>query len=339
VRSLCIRVPKQQGESARKKLLDGHLLDVGLKIRRTEQGVLLPIVDERARELGFELCEEEFEERPLPETDYRNLVELPPDLKELLPTSFDIIGDVAIIKLPEELERSRHEIGAALRKAFPRLRTVARDRGVKGETRVRDLEVVAGDEDTETTHTEYGVRFLVDPAKAYFNPRLANERKRVASLVKEGEVVVDMFAGVGPFSIMIAKLAKPAAVYAIDINPDSISYLRKNIELNRAQRVIPIEGDARQVLYGLPNPDRVVMNLPHSAIDFFHDALTRLNVGGTIHFYHICDRESIDTIMDTLVTQAKGAGVKVEVDRLEELKTYSPSMSVYSADVRLLDWV
>jgi len=338
VRSLCVKVPRGKGETVRKILLERGLLDRSLKVKRENGSILFPVNSEEARALGHEVLEEEFEARPLVETDYKRAVAIPAELKSVLPTSFDVIGDVAIIKLPDELLPFSKEIGEGLRKVFPRLRSIALDRGVKGELRVRDLEVIAGDESTETTCTEYGLKLLVDPAKTYFNPRLANERRRVASLVKQGEKVVDMFAGVGPFSIMIAKHAWPEIVYAIDLNKDAVEYMRKNIALNKVQRVVPIEGDARTVLLDLPCADRIIMNLPHSARDFFQDALTRLNIGGTIHFYHISAKEDVQRMLDKLIRDAKGMGVRVEMARKEELKTYSPSTSIYSIDLVLADW-
>lgn len=338
MRSLCLKVPKGKGEQVRKKLLERDLLDISLKVRREEDLVLLPVSSEAAGDLGFDLAEEEFEERELAETDYKALVDVPDGLKAMLPTSFDVVGSVAIIKLPEELLPHAKQVGLALRRAIPRLATVALDKGVKGEMRVRDLEVIVGGPGTETLHTEFGIQLLVDPAKTYFNPRLSNERFRIAKLVREGEKVIDMFAGVGPFSIMIARHASPAVVFAVDLNPDAIEFMRRNIELNRADKVMPIQGDAREVLYDLPCADRIIMNLPHSAKDFFHDALARLNMNGTIHLYHICGREEIEQMVDGLLIEAKGTGVKVKVARKEELKTYSPSMSVYVLDLLLCDW-
>jgi len=338
VRSLCVKVPKGNGEAVRKELLEKGWLDISLKVKRNDGQILFPVLDERASSLGLPILEDDFEERPLMETDYKRLVDVPEGLREVLPTAFDVIGDVGIIRLPDELLPYAQAIGEGLRKAFPRLRCVSLDRGVKGELRVRDLEVIAGERDTETVHLEYGMKLLVDPAKMYFNPRLANERRRVASLVKDNERVIDMFAGVGPFSIMIAKLAHPQMVFAIDLNHDAVEYMKRNLELNKVQRVIPIEGDAREVLFELPHADRIIMNLPHSAVDFFHDALSRLNLGGTIHFYHICERDEIEAVLEGMCLEAGGSGVKVEVVRLEELKSYSPSMSVFAADLLLADW-
>ena len=337
MRSLCIKVPKGEGESTRKKLLDAGVLDVGLKVGRDAAHVLLPVTSVPD---GYECMasEEEFEERKLTETDYKKRVRLPEELRDLLPTSFDIIGDIGIIRLPDELLPYAKEIGRALQEVFPRLRTIALDSGVKGEYRVRELDVLAGDEDLETVHLEYGLKLHIDPSKAYFNPRLANERKRIASLVRPGEFVVDMFAGVGPFALMIAKDSQAQAVVAIDINHEAVELMKKNIAANHITNIVPMEADSRQAVFDLPCADRLVMNLPHSARDFYADALTRLNFGGTMHLYHICERDEIGQVIDCLITEALGMGVVVEMAELQELKTYSPTASVFAIDLRLVAW-
>ena len=114
--------------------------------------------------------------------------------------------------------------------------------------------------------------------------------------------------------------------------------MRENIRMNKVTNVVPIEGDSRQLVFDVPCADRIIMNLPHSARDFFADALTRLKLGGIIHFYTICEREDIGPILDRMVTEAAGMGVLITILREEELKTYSPSMSVFSADIGLVDW-
>ncbi|NLK25158.1 MAG: class I SAM-dependent methyltransferase family protein [Euryarchaeota archaeon] len=338
VRALCIKVPRGEAEFTRKKLLEQNLLDIGLRIRRQGDVVLFPVRSEKAAELGFELVEEDLEEREVMVTDYRLVAKLPDEVRALLPTSFDIIGDVAIIRLGDDLVEHASEIGKALMTTFPRLRTIALDRGVKGELRVRELQVIAGDPDAETVHVEHGIRLRVDPTKVYFNPRLANERRRIASLVRAGERVVDMFSGVGPFAIMIAKHSRPEAIWAMDLNHDAVEYMRRNIQLNKVTTVIPLEGDSADLLFRVPCADRIIMNLPHSARDFFADALTRLNMGGVIHLYVICERDEISDVAIGLATEARGMGVRVGMERIEELKTYSPTMSVFALDIRFLDW-
>ncbi|HUT27419.1 MAG TPA: class I SAM-dependent methyltransferase family protein [Methanomassiliicoccales archaeon] len=336
MRSLSVRVRKGEGESVRKKLLEDGLLNQSLYVEKDQDHLYLPVT---ARPDVGEVEEREFRERERDERDYKVLSQVPEELRALLPTSFDTLGDIAIIRLPDELIPHAKTIGDALMLAFPRLRSVFMDHGVAGELRVRDLEVISGEDRSETVHVEYGLRFKIDPRKAYFNPRLATERRRVASLVREGELVVDMFSGVGPFAIMIAKTARPSLVYAIDLNPEAVELMKDNVQLNKVDRVVPLEGDARQWVFDLPCADRVIMNLPHTAKDFFADALTRLKMGGVMHFYHICEKDEFPAVLDELITQARGMGVEVQVLRSEELKTYSPSASVFSADLLLIGWL
>jgi len=335
VRSLCVRVRKGEGEYIRKKLLEDGLLDQSLYLDRDQDFLFLPVLS--APE-GLAVEERDLREREREERDYKALARVPDELRPLLPTAFDTLGDIAIIRLLDELLPHANEVGEALLAAFPRLRSAFLDHGVMGEFRTLDLEVIAGEDVSGTVHTEYGLRFKVDPRKAYFNPRLSSERRRIASLVKEGETVVDMFSGVGPFAVMIAKLSRPRAVYAIDLNPGAVQLMRENVELNKVHGVVPLEGDARQWVFDLPCADRVIMNLPHSAIDFFADALTRLKLGGVMHLYHICERSDFPGVLEDLERMACGMGVRIEVLRSEELKTYSPSASVFSADLLLVGW-
>lgn len=334
MRSWCVKVPREKGESVRKKLLEKGLLDLSLKIREVGDQLLIPIANPEALEDMSPILEE-FEGREFPETDYRKLVDISQDLRELLPTSFDVVGDIAIIRLVDDLVPFAEEVGDGMRKAIPRLRTVAMDRGVQGEFRVRSIEVISGEPSTATTHTEYGLRFKVDVSTVYFNPRLANERRRVSYLVRDGEVVIDMFAGVGPFSIMIAKYSSPREVHAIDVNPDAIMLMRENIEINKVVGVHPLLGDARELILDLPSADRIIMNLPHSAHEFLHDASLNLRLGGTIHLYTICERSEVERLVGSWISLLREEGIDLDLSRLEELKTYSPTMSVYSADLVL----
>lgn len=209
---------------------------------------------------------------------------------EELGTSFDIVGDIAVVKLPDSILHRKKEIGEGLMEVHGHLKTVLRQTSpVGGEYRTRNLEVIAGESKTETTHKEYGCTFNVDLSEVYFSPRLAHERSRIADQVESGEVVTNLFAGVGCYSILIAKHSDPEKVYSIDKNEAAVSYMKKNIRMNKVSAmVIPIEGDAREAveehLEGTSN--RVLMPLPEFARDFYDVALQALNqAGGIIHFY------------------------------------------------------
>ena len=223
----------------------------------------------------------------------------------------NIIGDIAIVEIPKELADYKIVIGEAILNAHKQTNTVlAKSGAVKGVYRIRDLELIAGDNKTATVYKEYGCIYHVDVAKAYFSPRLSNEHNRDASQVNTGETVVDLFAGLGPFVIPIAKTHKNVLVYAVDVNPDAVSLLKRNIAVNRAEKqVVPILGDARQVVKEqLSNKaDRVIMNLPETALEFVDVACNAIKPeGGIIHYYcFVYNSEPLETAKAQLAQAVK----------------------------------
>jgi tRNA (guanine37-N1)-methyltransferase len=221
-----------------------------------------------------------------------NLLEdkLSPEELRLVYKSYDIIGDISIILFPEKLENRSTIIAEALMRLHKHLKAVWRQSGaVSGKFRLRDLEHVAGEKRTLTTYKEHGCVFRVDLLNCYFSPRLAYERMRIAQLVKPSEIIVNMFAGVGSFSIIIAKHSRAERVYSIDINPLAFKYMRENVLLNHVlNRVVPLSGDANTVIMKrLQNmADRVLMPLPEKAYEYLDSAVTTLEPkGGWIHYY------------------------------------------------------
>jgi len=203
----------------------------------------------------------------------------------------DIIGDVAVLKVPpgvSDLEGLRR-LGEALLGELKYVRSVW---GVasptEGAYRLRRLVHLAGEERTETVYVEHGCRFKVDVARVFVTPRLNYEHARVASLVRPGEVVVNMFAGAGLFSIIIACKSKPSKVYSIDINPHAYRYMVENVVINKVEGVVePLLGDAAEIvksrLRGVA--DRVLMPLPELALKYMYYAILALRSRGIIHVY------------------------------------------------------
>ena len=327
----CIRVPKKEGEPVRARLADEGRLDLDSRIRADGDCLLIPITGDSYE--GYEVVDAEMQEQGHRPKDYRDVAEVPDELKEILPSSFDVVGDVAMIKLPDELLPYKHTIGDALLTVNHSLRTVFLDSGVKGEFRIRDLEQISGSGSSETVHKEFGVRLYTDPSKVYFNPRLSTERSRIASLVKEGEVIIDMFAGVAPFGTVICRLADPSVVYSIDLNPEAEHFARMNAEKNHVKQLVPMTGDSSKLVYDLPMADRMIMNLPQIADRFLRYAMDRLKSGGVAHMYKIIEREEFPGFCEDLVKEMAGFGHSIDIS-WSELKTYSPTMSVYSLDIR-----
>lgn len=328
----CIRVPRHDGNSARLMLKEKGALDVGHKILNDGDFLFIPITCGNLD--GYEIFDRDLEPIERRESDYRAF--LPEEIRDRLPNSYDNIGDVTVVKIPDDLLPYKNDIGEALMKASSNTRCVLMDNGVKGELRIRDVEIIAGEGPTETLHRESGVVIKTDPAKVYYNQRLATERERIASLVKDGETIIDMFAGVAPFPLTICRAANPKVVYSIDMNRDAVEYAKINAELNRFDNIIPIEGDAREVIKGLPDADRVIMNLPQSAEDFLPDALSKTKKNGIVHMHKILGRDEIGQFCKDLIGNMSSHGFKCEIENIKELKTYSPSASVYVIDVKKL---
>jgi len=330
VKCLCAVVPKAEGEKMRKKLSEAGLLRPDARITSDAKHVFIPVMSEKG--LKCPVIEVDTEPVEVP-SHYSEMLDLPPGLMELLPTSFDIVGDIFLMKLTDDVLPYSKDIAEALLETNSHAKVVALDRGVKGEFRTRDLKILAGEKRTMTIQKEYGLNFRVDLAKVYFSPRLATERKRIADLVKDDEKILDMFCGVGPFAIMLAKTGKPGSVYAVDKNPDAIDYLIKNIKLNHINGVSPMLGDARDIVPQLPRPDRIVMNLPHTSIDFLDVALGVINKRGTIHLYLILEKGSQEMIKKSIVHLATALGRAISFKNIHEVHTYSPTQGLYCFDM------
>jgi len=215
---------------------------------------------------------------------------LEPQELKLIYKSYDIVGDIAVIRVPEPLKERNKIIAEAVMQTHKSIKTVWRQANpVSGDFRLRDLEFVLGERKTETLHKEHDCTFKVDLEKCYFSPRLSYERMRIARQIQPDEVILNMFAGVGCYSIVIAKHSKSKKIFSIDINPFAIQYMQENIKLNKVEeKVIPVQEDAKKVIEErLQNvADRVLMPLPEKAYEYLHYALLALKpTGGWIHYY------------------------------------------------------
>ncbi len=311
--SFCLKVSKKEGEIALRATDKLGLADKTLQIQKVKDDALcIPLIRQPddseltslRRQLPrlflrtFVFMEKRRQDKTLVEA---LTGELPPHLIASLPRALDVVGDIAILEIPTELEAYKAVFGEAIMKTHRSVRVVLAKAGaVTGTYRLRNFEFIAGEHRTATLYKEYGCTYHVDVAKAYFSPRLGHEHERVALLVGPGETVVDLFAGVGPFAVLIAKNCGEARVYAVDINADAVELLKRNARLNRVEsRVFPIIGDARQVvsnrLTGMV--DRVIMNLPETANAFIDVACRAIKQsGGVVHFY--CFIRSPQTVQD-----------------------------------------
>jgi len=234
---------------------------------------------------------------------------------------YDVVGDVAIIIIPEELAVREQLIGDTLLAANPRLRTVAKRAGLySGEFRTIPLTVIAGRDSTETEVKEFGIRLRLDPATVYYSVRSGSERQRVASLVTAGEQVLVMFSGIAPFPLHIAKYSAAAWITGIEKNPVAHAYGRENVQLNRSLNNISLYcGDVREVLTTIQHKfHRIIMPAPTLAGNYLEDALQVLAGGGTLHYYDMQAPDCFDravVAVEAACTASGRALVSAEVVR------------------------
>lgn len=254
-------------------------------------------------------------------------------------SAFDQIGDIVIVKIPDSLMPKKEIIAKAVLDNIKTAKAVfAQVSAVKGDFRIRDLEFVAGENRTITEYKEHGCRFKVDVAKTYFSPRLSTERQRIAEMVGDGETIVNMFAGVGTYSIVIAKANRTCTVYSIDSNSAADDLCKVNAKLNKVQdRVVAICGDASEVIKNQLSgrADRVLMPLPERAKEFVEPAVLALKKKGVVHYFAHIKADGKKEAQELGLQDASGAfkGYDHKVMAVRVVREVGPRIYQIVADV------
>jgi tRNA (guanine37-N1)-methyltransferase len=295
-----VRVPARQGEAMRQALIQDGALDASLRVFRDGNDLILPVISERNGADRYE-----FEAHPGRDPLARH----------------ELVGGIAILQ-EDDIDGAKKILASR-----PSLHTAVHAKGeVSGEYRTREFTILAGTPTTRTQVTEHGHGFTIDLASAYFSARLSTERQRILNQVWEGEVILDMFAGVGPFAITLA--ARAALVVAADLNPQAIELMLENLTRNRVTNVLPVLADARRLADILPwKFDRIVMNLPLAGTEFLPDTFRLCRPGSAIHFY------SLVSVQGEHTARIEEMGGSVLSER--EVRSYSPGQwhAVYDVQV------
>jgi len=336
------RVSKSAAEALRKRLKALDALDATYKPAHQEGFIYFPLkkIDDEVlkvlRDFNAKLDRFDFEKRIEKPRSLKDALrgKVPEHLLSLVPSSYDIVGEIILIEIPKELEEYSKLIGEELMKLHPRVKSVLAKGATIGAYRIREIRVIAGSDQTETIHREHGCVYKLDLKKAFFNPRFSGERLRVAEEVEPGEVILDMFAGVGPFSILIAKRKPTCRVTAVELNPDAYRYLVENIKLNKVDdRVTPILGDAREVARSVDGKfDRVIMDLPRSSLDFLDAGLHACKIGGMINLY--VTENSVEAAIEKTLKKAEESGFKAEIEFSREVMEVAPGRYTIVLDLR-----
>jgi len=314
----CVTAPKQEGERVRRELKELSLLDERYKIEERNGRLYIPFKGvPHEHRYNVEPC----------------LVEVRPQkLRKRLGIRYDTIGDIAVIRWFDGARAAATKLLETQKNIKVVLATVS---SVSGEYRLKDLIFVAGERRTETEHKEHGSRLLIDVSRVYFSPRLATERQRLVELAQSDETIVDMFAGAGPFTVLLAKKVKKAI--AFELNPAAFRYLERNIVLNKLHNVTACLGDAKDLAPKFAGAaDRVIMNLPHSAFNFLGEALAALSSGGgVVHYYDVKPENEFPETIERVKEFVQNRDRTVETIHLKRVRSYAPRQYHIAIDLKI----
>ncbi len=323
---LFAKAPSKLAESIRKKLLAEDIFDASHEVEQSKQFIYFPV---KKKAPGFDFIERKAVKRHVRPRSMRESLKGKLHVEDLdkLVTSFDIIGDIAVIEVRHGLDESL--IGQAVLDANPAIKTVCKKGGAHtGPFRVMPTEVIAGENRTVAVYQEHGVKLKVEVNKVYFSPRLSSERLRIAKLVKPGEVIAGFFAGVGPFPLVIAK-KKKCTVYAVELNPRGFELMQENVKMNKlAGEVIPLLGDVREIAQDIPSCDRVLMPSPKTGESFLVPCMLAAKKGGMVHYYEFApDSDLFSGAIKKIEKAAASLGRKVKIVNKKVVRPHAVRMS------------
>jgi len=350
------------------KLRNESFINGKMRIMYEDEYVLLPLIpskeiikkvsDNLLKKYQFEICVRKGIKNP--NYLFKSLKEalknkLPSNLLEVVPTSYDIIGNIAVLEF-DQLDQLKIKDSNLYKKVIAEAVTIINNAvstvyekksEIKGKFRLRELNLLIGEDNPETTHRENHCIFKLNVKNSYYTPRLVYERRRITQAqIKKEELIIDLFAGVGPFSIQIAKNYK-VNIFAFDINPHAYNYLKENIRLNKLEGEIHAYNlDIRDLIHSsnslgnfLKNKaDRIIMNLPELSIKYI-DVMCYLmkNQGGILHNYQFSEKpgstkKAIDNLKRSLDTYSWSI---VDIINSKVVKAFSPKSDLVVVDLKI----
>jgi tRNA (guanine37-N1)-methyltransferase len=285
-----IKVKLEDAEKIKRELIKQKAINTEYKIKKDKEHIYFPLKDDFEKDNTQEIINTEFEKtRSKDKNLKKTLKEHLSDCEiEKLKTSFDTVGDIAILEIDEDMRKSEQIIAKTLLESHKNIKTILRkDDKHTGEFRTQKMKWLLGENKKETTHKENNVKLKVNVETVYFSPRLSSERKRIAKQVREDEEILVMFSGCAPYPCVLARNTKAKHITGIELNPKGHEYGIENLEINKIRNVTLINDDVKEACKKINKKyDRIIMPLPKNAEDFLDAALSVAKKGTIIHFYN-----------------------------------------------------
>ncbi len=336
-----LRIQRERAEEARHILQNMELIDKRFKFEVHKGEVTIPLKrlpreEEIATIPNAEIVSFSPAPHPKPKTPFQEVYEtldLPPEKKAYLPKKWELIGDVLILPLPQQLFNFKKRIAEVYAEVLG-AQTVVRLIEIEGKERKQRVEVLLGKR-TETIHKENGILYKMDTAHIMFSSGNIDERMRMAKVNADGEIVVDMFAGIGYFTLPIAVYATPESVISYEVCPTAYKYLVENITLNEVTSIVdPILGDCLEAEEHVA--DRVIMGYLHNTEKYLPKALRVLKNKGIIHYHENCPNVLLPRRpVEHVIRAAKEQGKSAQILSFRRIKSYAPGVTHVVLDVKI----
>jgi len=258
---------------------------------------------------------------------------------DLTMKSFDIMGNTAFVRFSEKFTlKDKKKFAEKIMKDNQVVKTVLEKKeNIKGRLRKLSTNFIAGENTKEILYRENGCSFRFNIDETYFSPRLSNERKEIASKIKKNAVVLVMFAGVAPFSIVIAKNSKAKKVFSNELNREANKYAELNIKLNKLKdKMELVSGDAKKLPEKLKQKfDVIVMPRPQLKETFLKEAFKLTKKGTIIYYYDFCKVSEIDLIVEKVKQEAKKSKKKIKILNVKKAGEIAPYKTRLRVDIKV----
>lgn len=332
------KIPSSEAGPVIRDLMGREMVDIHAKIGKDQDFRYVPIMPDHigtVSDMGYEMVEGDAYtlDRRSPQERIAAKLEAYPELRDIVPTRWEFVGDIVIVKMDPRCRPYSDIIGRTYAEVLDAKTVCADVRGVSGEFRQPSMELIHGT-DTESVRLENGIRYGFDVTKVMFASGNTDERMRMRQLDSTGETVVDMFAGIGYFTLPLAKFSGARRVFACEKNPESYQFLVRNVRDNMLEDVvIPILGDNRH-LRGRGFADRILMGYVQTTSEFVPTALRMLRPGGIIHYHDTFYVNEYEDRIRSIFSEACGED-GYDVIGIREVKSFAPAVSHYVADIRV----
>jgi len=256
----------------------------------------------------------------------------------LFTKSYDVVGDIVIVEIPHGLGKKEKFIGETILNIHKNIKVVCKKVGIhSGRFRLQKLKIIAGENRKETIYKENNVQLKLNPEEVYFSVRLSNERKRISKLIRKRELILVMFSGVAPYSVVIAKNTKAAQIFGVELNKKAHQFALENLKLNKIDNVSLFQGDVRKIVPKLYKVfDRIIMPLPKGAKNYLDVALKVARKGTMIHFYDFLQDKEIPSKKKEIKETCKRNTKDIKIIDIVKCGQYAPYTYRVCFDIRIM---